>query len=601
MFKQQHQQQHSSIDELSGHIADTFSHFPTLITEPWRIQALLEEEAVIQRYRLCFTLTVVRLLVTAVTLGVFVFSGSRDWVMISLMVFYALLVSGLQIRLAEHKDRIYAYSLLIILLDISLLGYLAFESSTRISLSFLFLSILLGAMLLPLWRLLLAVLLAEIVLCIGWLGLSGETILSFFSVSVSQGFLYIKSLFFSSQNEDLIMLMLGIFLLAVIVNRLAIWSFQNDVKAKFRQKQMRQVLSFNRSVIEHLKSGVIVIGANARIISINQRAVELMNLKYTTAVREVKDLSNELVKRYQQWMRTAIDSQEPYRHNEEAEEIFISFSGFGENDQKNVVMMTLESVNETLQQSQEAKLAALGRLTAGVAHEIRNPLSSINSAAQLLAEKSQDPIHKKLSGVVLKNVKRTDQIITDILSLFKDTRSERQILPVHDALKRFAEEFLAVHNDRSFKLRLATNEKTPLYFLFDAGQFEQVVWNLTQNALKYADVDDLQVTLRYSLSKSRRNIFIDVIDNGIGIDEAAIAQIFEPFYTGGSGSGLGLYLVRELCSANNANIAYLPVKSQVAADNKTRRTAPEKAVTANAGACFRITVQAYFSKNIKPQ
>lgn len=592
MFKGQ--EKPSEIDDISAHVEETFSHFPTLVTEPWRVQALLEEEALLQRCRLCFTLSMVRIVVAAIALGTLVFYGNHDVVVISLMACYMALVLGLQIRLADFKDRIYFYSLLIGLLDIALLGYLTFVSSTQISMSFLYLSIVLSAMLLPLWSLLFTVFLAEIVLCIGWLGLSGETILSFFSVSFSRGFIYVKDLLLASQNETLVMLILGLFFLALIVNRLAMWSFRNDVKAKFRQKQMRQVLSFNRSVIEHLKSGVIVIGSNARIISINRRAVELMNLNQTSTVREIRDLSAELLKRYQQWMRTSLDSQEPYRHNDEAEEIFISFSGFGEGDQRNVVMMTLESVNETLQQTQEAKLAALGRLTAGVAHEIRNPLSSINSAAQLLAETSTEKAHQKLSDVVLKNVKRTNQIIADILGLFKDTRAERQILPVHDTLKRFGKEFLDAHKDSPFQLRIASNNKHPLFFLFDSGQFEQIIWNLVQNAMKYAQVDDLQVTLRYSLSTSRRNIYIDVIDNGVGVAEKDVAQIFEPFYTGGAGSGLGLYLVRELCSANNANIAYLPVKSS---DSEQR----DNSTPAVGGACFRITVQAYFSKNIKPK
>lgn len=597
MFSAQKESAQTQADEdLSAHIEGGLSHFPTLITEPWRVQILLEEEAIIQRYRLCFMLTMVRFFVTGVTLGAFVIAKHYDWVIISVMICYLFLVMGLQIRLADHKERIYSYCLLIGILDIILLGYLSFTYSTRLAISFLFLSIILSAMMLPLWRLLVVVLFAEIALCIGWLGFDSATIKSFFSVSTSLGLLHIKGLLLSMQSEALAMLLVGLVALAVIVNRLSMWSFQNDVKAKFRQKQMRQVLSFNRSVIEHLKSGVIVIGNNARVISINRRAVELMNLNQTTTVREIRDLSAELLRRYQYWMQTEIGSQEPYRHNDEAEEIFISFSGFGESGQRSVVMMTLESVNETLQQTQEAKLTALGRLTAGVAHEIRNPLSSINSAAQLLAETSQEAAHQKLSNVVLKNVKRTNQIITDILGLFKDTRAEREILPLNDTLKRFGNEFWAANKDQAFALRLASKEETPLYFLFDAGQFEQVLWNLVQNAIKYANVDDLQVIIRYRLSDSRRNIYIDVIDNGQGVDESIAGQIFEPFYTGGSGSGLGLYLVRELCSANNANIAYLPAK---VAMSKNSDEAVQDSAVAKTGACFRITVQAYFSKNIK--
>ncbi len=589
--------QQAVTEEVDGQL----SNFPTLVTEPWRIQALLEEESILQRYRLCFAINLVRVLVTAITLVIFLAIEQYDSVLIVIMVSYLLLVIGLQLSLSRHREQIYRYSVAIALLDVALLGYFTYVSSTQLALSFLFLSVVLSAMLLPLGRLLLVLLFAEIVIFLGWLGLSGTMISSLFTTSFSSGVVYLKDLIIANRDNGFIILVLGLFLLALMVNRLANWSFHNDVKAQFRQKQMRQVLSFNRAVIEHLKSGVIVIGANARIFSLNRRAVELLNLNRTTAVRELKDLSPELFKRYQHWMRTAIDSQEPYRHHDEAEEVFITFSGFGDSEQRNVVMMTLESVNETLQQTQEAKLAALGRLTAGVAHEIRNPLSSINSAAQLLAETSKELTHQKLSDVVLKNVKRTNQIIADILGLFKDTRAERQILPAYETLTRFCQEFLAANTDKSFKLRLVTQEKIPLYFLFDVGQLEQVLWNLLQNSLKYAAVSDLRITLRYSLSQSRRNIYLDVMDNGVGIDEKALPRIFEPFYTGGAGSGLGLYLVRELCSANNANIIYLPVKNAVKAAVSAQPDAESIAEPKVGGACFRITVQAYFSKNIKPK
>ncbi|MGY0400215.1 MAG: sensor histidine kinase, partial [Ostreibacterium sp.] len=151
--------------------------------------------------------------------------------------------------------------------------------------------------------------------------------------------------------------------------------------------------------------------------------------------------------------------------------------------------------------------------------------------------------------------------------------------------------FTQENQDNQFDIQIIEKSPEHLYIMFDKGQFEQILWNLAQNAIKYANVEPLIITLRLSLSASRRALYLDIIDNGQGIEEKKIKHIFEPFYTGGtSSSGLGLYLVRELCSANNANIVYLP--SKMGEDNQV----PEFS-----GACFRISIQAYFSQNIKPK
>ena len=112
----------------------------------------------------------------------------------------------------------------------------------------------------------------------------------------------------------------------------------------------------------------------------------------------------------------------------------------------------------------------------------------------------------------------------------------------------------------------------------------QILWNLAKNSLKYANLIDFIIVINLKLSKNIKMLYLDVCDNGQGIDENTLPKIFEPFYTKGtSGSGLGLYLVRELCSVNNANVTY------VKPDNQDKK-----------GACFRISVPVYFSDNTTP-
>lgn len=576
--------------------------FPTLVAEHWLVEDFIEEESKVQRHRLSVSLAWTRILVAVVALLYFFIAKPavlENKIVMVMLSCYVILVYVLKRLTNERRDRIYRYNFIISTLEIFLLAYLIFLAKDQVPLSFFFLSITLSAMLLPLWRLLLLVAIVALIICFQWLGITFEVVKVLLSDSVD-AVAVLQLVFVSEKGSVLITLLVGLLALALIVNRLASWSFKNDVKARFRHKQMRQVLSFNRSVIEHLRSGVIVVTGNGKILSINRRAVTLLNIQTTKALTQLSELSKEIQKRYQNWLSAGLSTQDPYSHNNIAEDVFVNFDNFGEDSQHNIVMITLESVNEAMQQTQDAKLTALGRLTAGVAHEIRNPLSAINSAAQLLVETSQQPPHQKLSQVILKNVKRTDQIITDILGLFRDTKADRELLSLQQTIKRYGKEFLDVHQNGNFKLRVVGQESEELFFFFDPGQLEQILWNLLQNAIKYAGVENLQLTIRYSLSETRKLIYIDIIDNGKGINIEEVAQIFEPFFSGGKGSGLGLYLVRELCSANNANINYLPVWAKDD-DDESNDIIGEKAERKIAGACFRIATQAYFSKNLKPK
>lgn len=561
--------------------------FPPLLTEPWRVQELVENESIIQRYGLFVSITWLRILLGLSGLLVFVFAET-NLVSLFVMICYLVLQSALLLRSRTQRDAVLPrYGFFCGLSDVMVLGYLVTLFEHNFELGFLFFSIVLSAMILPFLHLLIILILASLVVLLGWSKLHTDSLIHLLT-SDNWSILNtdISNIFNTRDIEGLIILLVGLFVLAIIINRLAQWSFRNEVKARFRHRQLRQVLAFNHSVVEHLKNGVIVMGADGKIININRRAVELLNLNSSEAVLSLSDLSNRLVKAFRQWLSSGLKGNFTYRHNSSAAEVFVSFSRFGQSEQNNIIMMTLEDVDDAMQQTQETRLASLGRLTASVAHEIRNPLSSINSAAELMTESSHSAQHIRLSEMILNNVKRTNRIVNDILSLFKDTRSQHELLAADEILEAFRKEFVLSNKERDFEMTVINAEEGALYFLFDPGQLDQVLWNLAYNALKYANADALKIILKYSLSTDRKNIYLDIIDNGQGIAPEKAGKIFEPFFTGStSGTGLGLYLVRELCSANNAHVQYL---------------SPDAGKPKH-GAYFRISAQVYFSKNIKPK
>jgi two-component system sensor histidine kinase PilS (NtrC family) len=213
------------------------------------------------------------------------------------------------------------------------------------------------------------------------------------------------------------------------------------------------------------------------------------------------------------------------------------------------------------------KLAALGRLTANIAHEVRNPLSSISYAAELLREGQTDPAQMRLTQIILDNAARLNRIVQDVMQLNRRDRANVEPIDLTSYLSGFSEEL-----SRANRVPSSTIEITaPLECIvsFDRGHLDQVLWNLGQNALRYCQNKTGSLKLRLARSDVDGSITLELIDDGPGVNAEAGSKLFEPFFTTESaGTGLGLYIGRELCEANGAFLEHVP------------RT--------GGGACFRI-------------
>ncbi|PIE45743.1 MAG: hypothetical protein CSA44_01990 [Gammaproteobacteria bacterium] len=568
--------------EKQGSLIDNgeYPQFPILLTEPWRAQELLEKEDCRRRYRIFQLITTVRLVFTLFFLLLVISSNRHETYSLWGALTYLVIVSIILVYAKRDKKNIHAM-FVIGLLDILLIIYVHIVSDGIGNIYLVYFSVILSAVLLPL-RYLIA-LIALVILAVGFDYMRYLNIDILTYVSTFQFNTLFKKLLPSENAVNTYLVFAAVMTVILVVNRLVDWSFKNELRAFFRHTQLRQMLAFNHAIIEQLKNGVIVLSVDGKIISINRRAINQLNIKASKPIVSLADLSSRLMERYRYWLSSGLNNNETYRHNNESEEVFISFNEFGQL-QKDIMIMTLESTEETLQRNQEAKLLSLGRLSASIAHEIRNPLSSINSAAQLLSESSENPQHKRLSRVILNNVNRTNQIIHNVLDLFRDKPAIKDVLSVEEILTHFCEEFRAANKKQSFDMKVKLLLKEPVFMLFDRGQLQQILWNLANNALLHPERDELVIMLHCQLSENRQTVLIDIADNGSGVSPEVAEKLFEPFYSHGSkGSGLGLYLVRELCQINQATISLLT-------KNPYYKT----------GCCFRLTTQAFFSKNIKP-
>jgi two-component system sensor histidine kinase PilS (NtrC family) len=206
------------------------------------------------------------------------------------------------------------------------------------------------------------------------------------------------------------------------------------------------------------------------------------------------------------------------------------------------------------EQARQIKLAALGRLTANIAHEIRNPLSAIKHASELMSEEeSLGTTHKRLLRIVLDNAQRVERIVSDVLELGRRDRAHREMIDLQQTLPRLVEEFMLKEDVAAGVVRFEFRGRAML--VFDRSHFHQVMWNLLGNALRHSQRMAGSVVFRVHDGSREGWVEVHVIDDGGGVDERYSEQIFEPFFTTHSrGTGLGLYIARELCEANGAQL-----------------------------------------------
>ncbi|TNE89046.1 MAG: hypothetical protein EP324_06925, partial [Gammaproteobacteria bacterium] len=315
----------------------------------------------------------------------------------------------------------------------------------------------------------------------------------------------------------------------------------------------------NESIVKRMRTGILVVNSQDEIKLINSAAVQLLGgqkpgsaLGAGTPLRRVTPLYQQLERwRNYPWIRTPTFKASPSSF-----ELQANFTSLKQGHEQQTLIF-LEDTRTLTQQAQQLKLASLGRLTASIAHEIRNPLGAISHASQLLSEQLEDPTSERLVGIVLRHCLRVNQIVENVLQLSRQKMPEFQKLWLLQWLKKFRNEYIDTQNKKC-TIEIETKNKDTQIF-FDPGHLSQVLTNLIDNAIRYSEQESGQRWVRLIISKDPTSElpYLDIFDKGPGIPEKDADYIFEPFFTTShEGSGLGLYLSRELCDANYASLDY---------------------------------------------
>ncbi len=261
------------------------------------------------------------------------------------------------------------------------------------------------------------------------------------------------------------------------------------------------------------------------------------------------------------WSNSVVQSIAPTSSNEEVQHPMLALQlrarfARPHSEVSDEFVIFLEDIRAVEERAQQLKLAAMGRLTASIAHEIRNPLAAISHAGQMLAEESKDPLLQRLSAIVRENTQRLNRLVEDVL------RVARREPPVGDEfdLGEFVQEWLAefVRDRPQDAEKIHLSVRPDLIVKFEQSHLRQVLFNLVDNALRYATGKPGCVDLMVERSiddGDRARVW--VFDDGPGVAPDSRNALFEPFFTTHPrGTGLGLYIAREFCLANRSDLAY---------------------------------------------
>ena len=352
----------------------------------------------------------------------------------------------------------------------------------------------------------------------------------------------------------------GFFAVAISARLLARRVIANEELARRRGEDLRNQTLVSQRVIEDMQDGVLVLGRNGWVKQHNPRAEQLLGLG-DPASRMLVDYSTELARCFADWCQFA--RNEPVLIRAPASGMQLRARFVSTASSEGDVLVFLEDMGRLQEQARQIKLAALGRLTANIAHEIRNPLAAINHAGELMREDCRGAAEERLLRIVLDNTQRVERIVSDVLELGRRDRTHPEIIRLSQTLPSLVEEFVAKDGGPVGVVRLEFSGAATIHF--DRSHLHQVLWNLLGNALRHSRGEPGSVILRVQDDIREDWVAVHVINDGEGIGEEHREQIFEPFFTTHSrGTGLGLYIARELCEANGARLEL--VNSQAGAD-----------------------------------
>ncbi len=354
-----------------------------------------------------------------------------------------------------------------------------------------------------------------------------------------------------------------IFLSALAVRPIARRLIESEALVRKRELDLANMAQLSQYIVQHLRESILVVDSQDRIRLINQSAAEILGNANAWPDALLGECSPRLLFLLSGW-RQHRDAQQigTFAAADGSRLIRPHFAGLGSGD-AGPVLIFLEDTSLIAEKVQQSKLAALGRLSASIAHEIRTPVGAMSHAGQLLSESTAiDPEDRRLTQIIRDNAGRVSRIIENVLELSRRSARQPEVLDLGSWLNQFWVEFCATQQVSAAQLKIAvsSDDGRSLEVRVDPTQLHQVMSNLCQNALthgRHPGREPEPVEIRYGRLVTNNRPYVEIIDRGPGIASEDHERVFEPFFTRSPrGTGLGLFLARELAQSNGATLLH---------------------------------------------
>lgn len=334
-----------------------------------------------------------------------------------------------------------------------------------------------------------------------------------------------------------------------------------EALARSRAYDLYNLQRLNEQIVQNLQTGILLVDNNAMASAINRAAGRLLSPEKALVLQQQRPLpsyNDALAEEYKQWRAGGSAQTNPFYAPNSDAPLVAHFRELNPGRSNSSSMVFIEDYTPATQYAHSLKLNSLGRLTASIAHEIRNPLGAASHAAQLLLE-SNDLIHSDqyLADIIHKHCQRMNLVIESVMQISRREAPKPQYIP----LARWLEQMIGVYREtRQDAPQITVICASPeLEIEFDPEHLERILSNLLNNALRHSAIatGTAYALINVNLDMQAKQCDIEVLDRGDGVPPADQGKLFEPFYTTvEQGSGMGLFLCKELCDVNHAQLQY---------------------------------------------
>ncbi len=327
----------------------------------------------------------------------------------------------------------------------------------------------------------------------------------------------------------------------------------SEARAARQAADLENLSRLNERIVQRMRSGILVLDARSGVRLVNDAALALLGRSRPWSGQRLSDHWPEFEAHRRAWESNRATATRLLHSPARDAEVLVSLAALGQGSEEGILVF-VEDAAETRQRAQQLKLASLGRLTASIAHEVRNPLGALSHAVQLLSESPGTGAEdRRLLSIIRDHSGRVNRIIENVLRIGRRDSAAPEVFTLAPWLKTFARD-LTERRELDPSQVVVAVEPDEIRVVMDPTQLHQVLWNLCENALRYTSGEPL-LTLRSGLKPISERPYLDVIDRGPGIPQDIAPYVFEPFVSRESmGTGLGLYIASELCECNQATL-----------------------------------------------